>query len=225
MAIWYILQPFGKFCGHLVYLWLFGIFFPFWYVLPRKIWQPWLSPLLSKICILSRNVVHSDLRVFKERTSLHLEVLETVSKERANFKSFIYILDIDKNRVFSYLYNRFIDIVHRLKPRFLSHLFFRTDEIQCFPTFSHIFIHFHTFSHIFTHFHTFSHIFTHFHTFSHIFTHFRTFSHIFEHFHTFSNIFTHFRTFPHIFEHFHTFCCDYLNSIKFRDSIFFAHSI
>jgi hypothetical protein len=22
-------------------LWLFGIFSPFWYVVPRKIWQPW----------------------------------------------------------------------------------------------------------------------------------------------------------------------------------------
>jgi hypothetical protein len=31
--------PFGIFCGH------FGIFFPFWYVVPRKIWQPWLGYL------------------------------------------------------------------------------------------------------------------------------------------------------------------------------------
>jgi hypothetical protein len=23
-------------------LWLFGTFLPFWYVVPRKIWQPWL---------------------------------------------------------------------------------------------------------------------------------------------------------------------------------------
>jgi hypothetical protein len=22
----------------------FGIFFPFWYVVPRQIWQPWLAP-------------------------------------------------------------------------------------------------------------------------------------------------------------------------------------
>jgi hypothetical protein len=30
---------FGIFCGHV--LWLFGIyFFPFWYALPIKIWQP-----------------------------------------------------------------------------------------------------------------------------------------------------------------------------------------
>jgi hypothetical protein len=24
-------------------LWSFGIFFPFWFVVPRKIWQPWLE--------------------------------------------------------------------------------------------------------------------------------------------------------------------------------------
>jgi hypothetical protein len=48
MAIWYMLLPFGIFYCHLVYfvatwgiLWLFGIFFPFWYVLQSKIWQPW----------------------------------------------------------------------------------------------------------------------------------------------------------------------------------------
>jgi hypothetical protein len=33
-AILYILGPFVIFCGH------FGIFFPFWYVVPTKIWQP-----------------------------------------------------------------------------------------------------------------------------------------------------------------------------------------
>jgi ABC-type spermidine/putrescine transport system permease subunit II len=36
-AIGNILWPFGIFCGHLVY------FFPFWYFVPRKIWQPWLG--------------------------------------------------------------------------------------------------------------------------------------------------------------------------------------
>jgi hypothetical protein len=36
-AIWYILWPFGTFCGHLVYI------FPFWYVVPRKLWQPWFG--------------------------------------------------------------------------------------------------------------------------------------------------------------------------------------
>jgi hypothetical protein len=34
-AIWYILWPFGIFYGYLVY------FFPFWYVVSRKIWQHW----------------------------------------------------------------------------------------------------------------------------------------------------------------------------------------
>jgi hypothetical protein len=38
----------GKLHGNLVYymgiwyiMWEFGIFFPFWYFVPRKIWQPW----------------------------------------------------------------------------------------------------------------------------------------------------------------------------------------
>jgi hypothetical protein len=34
-AIWYILWSFGIF---------YGIFFPFWYVEPRKLWQPWFNP-------------------------------------------------------------------------------------------------------------------------------------------------------------------------------------
>jgi hypothetical protein len=64
MAPWYTLRPFGIFLviwyifGHLVYFWSFGIllviwyifghlvcmFFPFWYVVPRKIWQPCFKP-------------------------------------------------------------------------------------------------------------------------------------------------------------------------------------
>jgi hypothetical protein len=38
-----ILRSLVVFYGHLVYIgswWLFGIFFPFWYFVPRKIWQP-----------------------------------------------------------------------------------------------------------------------------------------------------------------------------------------
>jgi hypothetical protein len=45
-SIWYILWPLGI---HI--LWLFGTFPPFWYVVPRKIWQPCsvrLSRNLSK---------------------------------------------------------------------------------------------------------------------------------------------------------------------------------
>jgi hypothetical protein len=42
IAIWSILRPFG-----IHTLWPFGIFHgyfpPFWYVVPRKIWQPWLG--------------------------------------------------------------------------------------------------------------------------------------------------------------------------------------
>jgi hypothetical protein len=35
MVIFYTLWPNGIFCGHLVH------FSPFWYVVERKIWQPW----------------------------------------------------------------------------------------------------------------------------------------------------------------------------------------
>jgi hypothetical protein len=35
------LRPNGIFYGHLVDFVAIGYFFPFWYILPRKIWQPW----------------------------------------------------------------------------------------------------------------------------------------------------------------------------------------
>jgi hypothetical protein len=35
MTIWYILWPFGQYYGR------FGVFFPSWYAVPRKICQPW----------------------------------------------------------------------------------------------------------------------------------------------------------------------------------------
>jgi hypothetical protein len=41
MNSWFILWPFGIFCGNLVYL------FPFWYFAPRKIWQRCISPQIK----------------------------------------------------------------------------------------------------------------------------------------------------------------------------------
>jgi hypothetical protein len=43
MALWYILWHCGIFNGTVVYFWSLGIFFAFWYVVPRKIWQPCLD--------------------------------------------------------------------------------------------------------------------------------------------------------------------------------------
>jgi hypothetical protein len=43
MTIWIILLPFGNIYLHMAVwysLYLFGIFLPFWYEGPRKIWQP-----------------------------------------------------------------------------------------------------------------------------------------------------------------------------------------
>jgi hypothetical protein len=42
--VWYIALPFGIFYGYLVY-----VFFPFWYFVPRKIWQPALSAVFTAI--------------------------------------------------------------------------------------------------------------------------------------------------------------------------------
>jgi hypothetical protein len=57
-VIWYISRPFGIFYGHLVYftaIWYilssFGRLIPFWYVLPRKIWQPWVITRYSFFAI------------------------------------------------------------------------------------------------------------------------------------------------------------------------------
>jgi hypothetical protein len=52
---WHILCPIGMFYVHLPYLtdiwyisWLFGIFFPFWFDIERKIWQHCSAPSLRK---------------------------------------------------------------------------------------------------------------------------------------------------------------------------------
>jgi hypothetical protein len=37
IAVWSVSLPFGIFCGHL------GIFFPFWYVVPKKSGNPRVS--------------------------------------------------------------------------------------------------------------------------------------------------------------------------------------
>jgi hypothetical protein len=49
-VIWYILWLFG-------FLWSFGIFFPFWYVVSRKIWQSWSGLFTQSSIFVSRHVV------------------------------------------------------------------------------------------------------------------------------------------------------------------------
>jgi hypothetical protein len=52
-AIWYVyFWPF-----HTYNLWSFGIFFTFWYVLPRKIWQPWLEEKTSLCPLATKNIL------------------------------------------------------------------------------------------------------------------------------------------------------------------------
>jgi hypothetical protein len=48
--------PIGTFCGQLVY------FSPFWYVVPRKIWQPCTGDF-AWVCTLEDVVLRSDVEV------------------------------------------------------------------------------------------------------------------------------------------------------------------
>jgi hypothetical protein len=51
MDIWSLLWPFDVFYGHLVnFMSIWYIFFTFWYVVPRKIWQPCCSD--QPVCTL-----------------------------------------------------------------------------------------------------------------------------------------------------------------------------
>jgi hypothetical protein len=71
--IWRVLQwkMMVHFNGHLAYFtsiwyifWPFGIFFPFWYVVPRKIWQPWCDAAARKPrFIFSQTILLSQLLV------------------------------------------------------------------------------------------------------------------------------------------------------------------
>jgi hypothetical protein len=45
MVIWSIFKSFGKVWGHFVSFVAICYIFPFWYVAPRKIWQPWRERL------------------------------------------------------------------------------------------------------------------------------------------------------------------------------------
>jgi hypothetical protein len=54
---WYVLRPFGLFYVRLVYFmalrYIFGhlVYFPpFWYVVPRQIWQPWWQGWRGVVC-------------------------------------------------------------------------------------------------------------------------------------------------------------------------------
>jgi hypothetical protein len=53
-AIGNILWPFGIFCGRLVY------FSPFWYLVPRKIWQPWNRQAREVDQVLSSRIILPD---------------------------------------------------------------------------------------------------------------------------------------------------------------------
>jgi hypothetical protein len=50
-SFWYTLWPYSIFYGYLVY------FFLFWYVVPRKIWQPWVQHQINENASIFRIVI------------------------------------------------------------------------------------------------------------------------------------------------------------------------
>jgi hypothetical protein len=71
MDIWNILRPFGIFHGHLVY------FPPLWYIVLRKIWQPWYVYMYVCIEMLGISWTVFVLAVF---VSCHAGQWQCVSK-------------------------------------------------------------------------------------------------------------------------------------------------
>jgi hypothetical protein len=80
--------PFGIFCGLLVYfvviwyiLWSFEKLFPFWYVVPRKIWQPWLASQRVFLCmyVLETQFYESFTKVLRKFYESFTKVLRKFS--------------------------------------------------------------------------------------------------------------------------------------------------
>jgi hypothetical protein len=73
MVVWSILWQFRLFYGNLV-------FFAFWYVFPRKIWQPWSrndhAQYLGNGTIITKEYRPTEVRHFKVRQNKRLESYE-----------------------------------------------------------------------------------------------------------------------------------------------------
>jgi hypothetical protein len=72
--IWSILQQIGIFYAHLEYI-TYGLlvyFSPFWYVAPRKIWQPWLEGRLCEASKLFARNSATNIQTFAHNISFIL---------------------------------------------------------------------------------------------------------------------------------------------------------
>jgi hypothetical protein len=71
MNIWYIFWPSGTFCGYRV---------PFWYAVPRKIWQPWLRLALNVTKLSRFSIVvtrHKSWIILKHRALTSQLILQS----------------------------------------------------------------------------------------------------------------------------------------------------
>jgi hypothetical protein len=88
MANWSVLRQFRIFCGHSVYFRVIS-FFLFWYVVPRKIWQPCSSMAPTNAALDIITYVHTLLHMYMcaKRTFVHSVHGQEKNARRADFKT------------------------------------------------------------------------------------------------------------------------------------------
>jgi hypothetical protein len=86
---WYILWLFGQFSFHLEYfmaIWhiftRFGTFYPFWYVVPRKIWHPWFQRGSKRSCKIFKEIFLTTKRQRRQKNECghHLKTIPSIPK-------------------------------------------------------------------------------------------------------------------------------------------------
>jgi hypothetical protein len=102
MVTWYRLCPFGPVCGHLAY------FPPFWYFVPRKIWQPWPHPLVPGSGLCSRHLPADEPLTFKQPIPVLLTLKLTRTTSQVLWVRDIEILVIHRTCMFALVQQTFL---------------------------------------------------------------------------------------------------------------------
>jgi hypothetical protein len=70
-------------------MWEFGIFFPFWYFVPRKIWQPWCP--FSSLLYLLLFPIHNVAEIRDKNSFIKAEAEGIFSEEDFSYILFTFI--------------------------------------------------------------------------------------------------------------------------------------
>jgi hypothetical protein len=90
MAFWFIIRAFCLLCGRLAYFMFFGNFFPFWYVVPWKIWQPCKSQKRLISCQVSPDYIQNIL-LHKSAHMTRRKLTITTALQRKNTSASLYV--------------------------------------------------------------------------------------------------------------------------------------